>query len=77
MHLVSCGQCTCKNANFEFFVKWSMVVGTNNLTNEHDTTEVITPFQSESTAHFNDINISYCEKIPKIGENPLIIDLAL
>ena len=47
-----------------------------NSTIEHDTTEIITPFRSESTAHSNDINISYCEKILKIGENPLIIDLA-
>ena len=50
-----------------------MVVGTNNLAIEHDTTELITLFHSESTAQFNDINISYCGKIPKIGENPLII----
>ena len=42
---------------------------------EHDTTEVITPFHSESTAHSNDINISYYEEILKIGENPLNIDL--
>ena len=48
----------------------------NNSTIEHNTTELITPFYSESIAHSNDINISYCEKIPKIGENPLIIDLA-
>ena len=34
--------CTCKNANFESFVKWYMVVGTNNLTIEHDTTEAVT-----------------------------------
>ena len=46
-----------------------------NSTTEHDTTKLITPFHSESTAHSNDINISYYEKIPKIGENPLIIDL--
>ena len=52
-----------------------MVVGMNNLTIEHDTTKLITPFHSESTAHFNNINILSCEKIPKIGENPLIIDL--
>ena len=48
----------------------------NNSTIEHDTTELITPFHSESTAYSNNINISYYEKIPKIGENPLIIDLA-
>ena len=47
----------------------------SNSTTEHDTTESVTPFHSESTAHSNDINISYYEKIPKIGENPLIIDL--
>ena len=47
----------------------------NNSTTEHDTTELNTPFHSESTAHSNDINISYYEEIPKIGENPLIIDL--
>ena len=35
----------------------------------------ITSFHSESTVHSNDINISYHENIPKIGENPLIIDL--
>ena len=38
--------------------------------------KLITPFHPESTVHSNDINISYYEKIPKIGENPLIIDLA-
>ena len=38
--------------------------------------KLITPSHSESTAHSNDINISHHEKIPKIGENPLIIDLA-
>ena len=44
-----------------------------NSTIEHDTTELITSFHSESTAHSNDINISYCEKISKIiGENPLL-----
>ena len=48
----------------------------NNSTTEHDTVKLITPFHSESTAHSNDINISCYEKIPKIGENPLIIDLA-
>ena len=48
----------------------------NNSTTEHDTMKLITSFHSESTAHSNDINISYYEKIPKIGENPLIIDLA-
>ena len=52
-----------------------MVVCTNNLAIEHDATELITPFHSELTVHFNDI-ILYCEKIPIIGENPLIIDLA-
>ena len=48
----------------------------NNSTIEHDTMKLITSFHSESTAHYNDINISYYEKIPKIGKNPLIIDLA-
>ena len=48
---------------------------TNNSTIERDTTEGITKFHSESIAHSNDINISSCEKIPKINENPLIIDL--
>ena len=47
----------------------------NNSTIEHDTVELITPFHSESSTHSNDINISYYEKVPKIGENPLIIDL--
>ena len=48
----------------------------NISTTEHDTMQLITPFHSESTAHSNDINISYYEKISKLGENPLIIDLA-
>ena len=48
----------------------------NNPAIKHDTTELITPFHSESTAHSNAINISYYAEIPKIGENPLIIDLA-
>ena len=38
--------------------------------------KLIAPFHSESTVHSNDINISYYEKKPKIGEKPLIIDLA-
>ena len=37
--------------------------------------KLIKPFHSESTVHYNDINILYFEKLPKIGENPLIIDL--
>ena len=48
----------------------------NNSATEHDTTKLITSFHSESNAHSNDINISYYEKVPKIGENPLIIDLS-
>ena len=52
------------------------VISTNNSTTEHDTMKLITPFHSESTAHSDDTNISYYEKLPKIGENPLIIDLA-
>ena len=36
--------------------------------------KLIMSFHSESTTNSNDINISYYEKIPKIGENPLIID---
>ena len=47
----------------------------NNSTTEHDRTKLITSVHSESTAHSNNINISHCQKIPKIGENPLIIDL--
>ena len=43
----------------------------NNSTTEHDTTELIAPFHSESTALSNDISISYYEKIPKIGKIPL------
>ena len=35
--------------------------------------KLVTPFHSESTAHSNDINLSYYEKIPQIGENPFII----
>ena len=48
----------------------------NNSTTKHDATKLSTSFHSESIAHPHDINISYCEKISKIGENPLIIDLA-
>ena len=48
----------------------------NISTTEHDTMKLIASFHSESTAHSNDINISCYEKISKIGENPLIIDLA-
>ena len=47
----------------------------NNSTTEHDTMELITSFHSESPAHSNNINISYYENYPKIGEKPLIIDL--
>ena len=47
----------------------------NNSATEKDTTKIVTSFRSESTAHYNDINISCYEKIPKIGENALIIDL--
>ena len=47
----------------------------NNSTTEHHTMKVITSFHSESTAHSSDINGSYYENLPKIGENPLIIDL--
>ena len=53
------------------------MISTNEYsTIEHDTMKLITPFHPESTVHSNDINISYYEKIPKIGKNPLIIDLA-
>ena len=48
----------------------------NKSTTKHDTVKIIASLQSESTAHFNNINISYHEKLPKIGENPLIIDVA-
>ena len=48
----------------------------NNLATIYDTMKLIAPFHSESTVHSNDINISYYEKRPKIGEKPLIIDLA-
>ena len=47
----------------------------NNSTTEHHTTKLITPLHSELTAHSNDINISYFEKIPKIGKNPLLYRL--
>ena len=50
-----------------------MISTKNNFVTEHDTTE---SFHSESTAHFNDINISYYEKNTQNGENLLIIDLA-
>ena len=48
----------------------------NNSTTEHDTVKLLMTYHSELTVHSNDINISYCGKVPKIGENPLIIDLA-
>ena len=47
----------------------------NIFATEHDTTKLIAPFHSESTALSSDTNISYCTKIPSIGENLLIIDL--
>ena len=47
----------------------------NNFTTEHDTTKLIRSFHSQSIIHSNDSNISYCEKIAQIDENPLIIDL--
>ena len=47
----------------------------NNSTTKHDTMKLIASLQSESTAHFNNINIFYHGKLPEIGENPLIIDL--
>ena len=37
--------------------------------------KLITLFHSESTAHSNHINISDYDEMPKIDENPLIIDL--
>ena len=40
------------------------------MTIKNNTTELITTFHSESTVHSNDINISYCEKTPKIDEKP-------
>ena len=48
----------------------------NNSATEHDTMKLIASLHSESTGHSNDTNIAYCSKLPKIGENPLIIDLA-
>ena len=46
----------------------------NNSTTKHDTMKLIALLQSESTAHLTIIiNISYREKLPKFGENPLII----
>ena len=62
---------------FHVVLSWSFVIFMNNSTTEHDAMKIITSFHSESTAHSNDISISYHEKIPKICENPLIIDLAL
>ena len=47
----------------------------SNSATEHDMPTIIISFHSESTAHFNDINISYCKKLTKIGEDALIIDL--
>ena len=41
---------------FFFLVNFIM----NNLATKHDMTKLITPFHSESTAHSNDVNISYC-----------------
>ena len=48
----------------------------NNSTTKHDTTELLTPFHSQSTAHFNDIDISCYEKNTQNWQNPLIIVLA-
>ena len=48
----------------------------NNSTTEHDTMKLITSLHSESTVHYNDINVSYHKKFAQIFENPLIIDLA-
>ena len=48
----------------------------NNSTIEHDAMNAVMPFHSELTVHSNDINISDYVKIPKIDENPLIIDFA-
>ena len=50
-------------------------IGLNSPT-KHVIMKLITSFHSESTAHSNDISISYYEEIYKISENPLIIDLA-
>ena len=56
----------------------------NNSTIKHDTTELITPYHSESTAHsyviiiiIIIINISYYGEILKINEKPLIIGLGV
>ena len=50
---------------------------TYNSTIEHDTTELITPFHSESYAHSNDINISYYDKYPKFVKIPLLYRLGV
>ena len=42
----------------------------NNSVTKHDITKVITPVHSESIVQSNDINISYYENLPKIGEIP-------
>ena len=47
----------------------------NNFGTEHDTTKLITPFHSESTALSGDIDISYCSNLSKIGKISLFIDL--
>ena len=47
-----------------------------NFATEHDTAKLVTSFHSESPGHSNDINISQCSKLSKIGQNLLIIDLA-
>ena len=46
----------------------------NNSATEHDTMKLIASLHSESTGHSNDTNIAYYSKLPKTGENPLIID---
>ena len=48
---------------------------TNIFAIEHDTTKIILAFHSESNDYSSNANILYWWKLPKIGENPFIIDL--
>ena len=57
----------CGTRLYEAGILW-----TNNLTTEHDVTELITPFHSEWNVLSDDINISHNEKVPKIGKIPLL-----
>ena len=59
---------------FQSYAKCSkhQVIFANNSATERDTTKLITLFHSESTAHSNDINILYRQKLPKSMKIPLL-----